>query len=78
MSSFDMNPRGSLTIYFAVSAGRRFVSQVTVSEAKLRGNYVLSTCCSCSCYISACILRGYVTCSSAQHGLSAIDTALII
>ena len=61
MSSFDMNPGGSLTIYFAVSAGRGFVSRLTVSEAKLRGNYVLSTCCSCSCYISACILCGCVT-----------------
>lgn len=61
MNSFDMNPGGSLTIYFAVSAGRGFVSRLTVSEAKLRGNYVLSTCCSCSCYISACILCGCVT-----------------
>ena len=65
-----MNPGGSLTIYFAVSAGRGFVSRLTASEAKLRGNYVLSTCCSCSCYISACILRGCVT------WLSAISTVI--
>lgn len=51
------------------------LNRVTVSKAKLRGNYVLSTCCSCSCYISACIPRVYVTCLNAMIGFADNDIA---